>query len=321
MDDNSLSIAKNVFETEIEGLKTAEKALDEKFLKIADAIDNCKGHIIMMGVGKSGHICRKIVATMQSLGIKAFFMHPSEGLHGDLGCLSPNDIVIGVSNSGETDELLRTIPSIKHIGAKLFAITGRSDCTLVRQSELDIALDGLEEVFLDGMVPTTSTTATLVLGDALAVTIASHRKFTKNEFGIYHPNGTLGKRLTLKISDMVLAENTFIGPEATLEETIMQMCGSSMGGICIVDHEKHIIGVFTDGDLRRQMNTRNENTLSQKIAELMKKDPLVLNADALAYDEIERVVKNHPVSFYPVVKDGKYIGSIRAIDFIRGGLM
>ena len=322
MNDNYLDSAQYVFDREIEGLISLKNNLGESFNRFVDEIDSCKGHIIFMGVGKSGHICQKIVATMQSLGIKTFFLHPTESLHGDLGSISKEDIVIGVSNSGETSELLGTIPSIRIIGARLFCIVGRENCTLSRSSEITLLMPNMKEVFLDNMVPTTSTTATLVLGDALAVCIAEKRGFTKSEFGIYHPNGTLGKKLTIKVSDIMSKDiqNTSVPCGSTIRETVVAMCGSSMGGICVVKDDQ-LQGVFTDGDLRRHLNKYGDKALEYIVDDVMTRKCTTLDYDTLAYDAIERTVTKSAVSFYPVLKDGKYAGAIRTLDFVHSGLM
>ena len=195
--------AKLVFDTEIKCLSNLSKTIGENFDEFVYDLDCCKGLLIWMGIGKSGHICNKIVATLQSLGIKSMYVHPSEALHGDLGVISSGDIVVMVSNSGETKELLDTINPIKNLGARIYGIIGRCNSSLEKESEKTLIFGDEEEAFL-GIVPTSSTTATLVLGDAIAIAIAKKRGVTKEDFGKYHPNGQLGKRLTLRVSDVMI---------------------------------------------------------------------------------------------------------------------
>lgn len=320
MSNVDIDVAKHVFDTEIEGLITIRNQLDSNFIKMVDYIDSCKGHVVFMGVGKSGHICKKIVATMQSLGIKALYIHPTEGLHGDLGCISDDDLVVYVSNSGETEELLNTIISIKYIGATTVCIVGRKECTLMKECECGIVMCGLKEAYL-GMVPTTTTTSTLVIGDALAVAIATRRDFTKSKFGIYHPHGTLGKRLTMTIDDFLIVENSSINVDSTVKDAIMCMCKTSLGGVSIIDKDRHLVGVFTDGDLRRLLGSSIHEPLSLKISDIMTKNPITMSSGHLAFDEIEKVMRKHQVSFYPVVKDNIYIGSVNNSSFIKSGLI
>ncbi len=317
------SIAKEVFSGEIECLCKLRERLGDNFEKFAFNLDKCRGYLIWSGIGKSGYICRKIVATMQSLGIKALYLHPSEALHGDLGVISPEDIVIFVSNSGETKELLDAISPIKNIGAKIFSIVGRVGSSLEQKSDMTLILEMLNEVYLD-IVPTTSTTSTLVIGDALAVSIAQKRGFTKEEFGKYHPSGQLGKKLTLRVKDVMLkgAENSVVLEGSTIEQVIFEMCKKSIGAVSVTDKSGLLKGVFTDGDLRRFTNQSEYNPKTTIIDDVMIKQPITIDCNQLLYDAITQTISKHSVSVFPVVnKDGVLVGTLRAIDVLKTGLL
>lgn len=319
-----LKSAQRVFDLEIDALQSAKDSLGPIFCDFVEAIDTCQGHIIFMGIGKSGHICEKIVATMQSLGIKSYFLHPAEALHGDLGIISQKDMIIAVSNSGETSEILNTIPSISKIGASLYSIIGRSNSTLQKESVKSLILPTVKEAFLGSLVPSSSTTMTLALGDALAIAIAEHRNFTKNDFGIYHPNGLLGKKLTLKISDIMLSgdDNSYVLSGSTIQQTLYEMCKKPAGGVSIVDANQHLMGVFTDGDLRRLFNKSIPKVMELIVDDFMTKSPISLSKNDLAHNAILNTVSNHNVSFFPVVDDDNHcVGTVRMIDFIKSGLM
>jgi arabinose-5-phosphate isomerase len=323
-DDSVINSARATFDLEIEGLIKTRDSLGDGFKTVVDAIDKCEGHVLFMGIGKSGHICRKIVATMQSLGIKSFFLHPAEALHGDLGCIDSKDIIIAVSNSGETVELLNTLPSIERIGAKLYCVVSRDESTLGKRSVASIVMPKMDEAFLDGMIPTTSTTATLVIGDALAICVANRRGFTKDSFGIFHPHGTLGKRMTLKISEIMIphSESDIVTPSSTVRQAIFAMCSNPMGGVNITDNLGKLVGVFTDGDLRRLMSCGETEVMNTTMDTVMTHSPMFILDTELVYDVICNTVREKTVSFYPVVDaDGKCLGAVRMLDFVRSGLM
>ncbi len=286
-------------------------------------LDRCRGTLIWMGVGKSGHVCSKIVATMQSLGIKSLFIHPTEALHGDLGVVASEDIVILVSNSGETKELVDTIIPIRNIGARIFCIVGRNDSTLEKKSDMTLHVAVKDEVFLD-IVPTSSTTATMVMGDSIAVSIAKTRGFTREDFGKFHPNGQLGKRLTLCVSDVMLTDNdnSVVLEGSSLEQVIFEMCKKSVGAVSITDKNGMLKGIFTDGDLRRFANQEGYNPRLTIIDNIMVKDPITLKENQLLYDAIIQTISSYTVSVFPVVDDkGKLVGILRIIDVLKTGLL
>ena len=320
---NYLDTAYTVFEGEIKGLEQSKEALDDNYNQFVYELDRCRGTLIWTGIGKSGHICKKIVATMQSLGIKSFYLHPSEALHGDLGLISSDDIVIAVSNSGETKELVDTIIPIRNLGAKVLAIVGHKDSSLEKMSDRTLVIGISNEVYLD-LVPTTSTTTMLVLGDAIAVSIAQKRKFTKEDFGKYHPNGQLGMRLTFHVSDIMLSgtEHSIVLEGSSLEQVIFEMCRKPVGCVNIVDRKGMLVGLFTDGDLRRYLNNGGSDLKTTIVDTLMVTNPIILHPDQLLFDAIVEVISKHSVSVYPVVdSEGKSVGTLRTIDVIKSGLI
>lgn len=275
-------------------------------------------------MGKSGHICQKIVATMQSLGIKAYFLHPAEALHGDLGMLTSEDIVLAISNSGETDEILGNIPTLKLMNIPIYSIIGKKDSTLERFSSASIIMPPFEEAFLGSIVPTSSTTVSLMIGDAIAVVVAKKRGFSSKDFGLFHPRGTLGKRLTLRVGDLMLKdeENSVIRNGATIEEAVYEMCKKSVGGVNIIDSNGNLLGVFTDGDFRRLHQNYQENINGIIIDTVMTKKPIILNPNDLVYNVIEDIKKfDRKMSFYPVTENKKLVGSLRLIDISKSGLI
>ena len=242
--------AKNVFDIEIEALEKTKSALDYNFEKILLMVVNCTGKVVLTGMGKSGHIASKIAATFSSLGTPAFFMHPAEALHGDLGMISENDIVIAISYSGESEEVTRLIPSIKLIGATLISITGNENSTLAKLSDITQTLPEFSEACYLGLAPTSSTTTVLCYGDALAVVASEMYGFNNANFGKFHPSGTLGKRLILKVKDLMSIgeNNAIIGQDASLDEAVIQLSKKGLGIVSVVDESGDLTGVITDGE-------------------------------------------------------------------------
>ena len=322
---NYVDYARKIFDTEIESLIKVKNSIGSEFSIFTEKIRNCVGRVIITGMGKSGHISKKIVATMQSLGIKAYFLHPGEALHGDLGLLTEDDLVIALSNSGETEEILNIIPSIEKIGSELISILGRPNSSLQEYSSCSIILPEIKEVFLESLVPTSSTTSFLVLGDALAVTVAESNGFDKTNFGIFHPNGMLGKKLTLRVGDLMLIddENSSVLVGSTVKNATFEMCRKPIGGVSIVNKFNELQGVFTDGDLRRIMNSSPENAMERTIDEIMTKKPITLYEDTLVSEVADTIWSGkNKLSFFPVVdKNNKLIGALRIIDVIKCGLM
>ena len=319
-----LDHARYLFDIQIKTLEKVKDSLNDEFISFLEKLSTCKGNIVFTGMGKSGHICRKIVATMQSLGIKTFFLHPAEGVHGDLGCLSSNDMIVAVSNSGETTEILNLLPSIEKIGLTLLCIVGNKNSTLYSKTPYHLLLPDIKEAYLDGLVPTSSTTATLVLGDTIAICLAESRNFNVSQFAIYHPRGTLGKKMTLKIKDIMvpISEDSVVLPNTTIRQVVYSMCKNQIGGIIVGNEHNKINGVFSDGDLRRLLNTKSGIALDDNICDVMCKKPITINEEDLVIDTIHSTLANYSVSFFPVLnKEEKIVGIVRIQDFVKSGLM
>ena len=318
-----LDDGRQVFDKEIKALIVTRESIDGKFSSFADAICRCEGRVVLSGMGKSGHIARKITATMQSLGIKSYFMHPAEALHGDLGMLTEGDIIIALSNSGETDEILNLIPAINKVGAELMCIVGRKDSTLEKNSNMALILPPIEEAYLGSLVPTSSTTAMLALGDALAIAVARKRGFEAKEFSVFHPKGTIGKRMTLRVEGMMIKgeENSIILSGSTVRDAVLEMCNKPIGGTNIVDSDGYLLGIFTDGDLRRLFRNNPERAMDIVIDDVMTIEPVCLSPKVLVYESIG-MMREKNLSLFPVVDDNKkLLGTIRLMDVTKSGLM
>lgn len=319
-----LEEGRKVFQVEIEGIKRLMDSLDESFITFVKRIHNCQGRVVWTGMGKSGHICNKVAATMASIGIKAYYMHPAEGLHGDLGLLTKEDIVIALSNSGETDEILGLLPSIQRIGVDLYSIVGRRNSTLEQYSKEVIVFPEMDEAFLGNLVPSTSTTASLVLGDALAVMVSTIRGFTSEDFAVFHPNGLLGRKMTLKVSDLMKKgdENAIIQSGKNVEQAVIEMCKKPIGCVNIEDADGQYIGIFTDGDLRRLISQRGAQVMEEPIDRVMTRNPLRIEPNLLVVDAVERMRDmNRKVSTLAVVENGRIVGTLCVADIAKAGLI
>lgn len=316
-----LTEAQNVFDTEIEALKITRDSLNDVFVKIVNQIANCKGKVIVTGIGKPGHIGTKIAATMSSLGTPSFFLHPAEAMHGDLGMVSSDDVVIAISYSGESDEIVRIIPNIKMIGAKLVGITGNENSTLAKASDIVQVLPKFQEACHIGLAPTSSTTATLVYGDALAVVASIMYGFQDVDFGKYHPAGSLGKKLIYTVNDLMIPGEQLKGitKDAKLVDATMEMSSGVPGIVAVVDSDDNLEGIITDGDLRRLLQKRI-NIYSLDVDQVMTKKPIVFPPDMLAVDALNEM-KKRGIHSAPVVKNGKYKGIISVQRIIQVGIV
>ena len=304
--------AKRVFDIEIEALKRTRNVLDHVYVEILDAITNCEGKVILTGMGKPGHIARKISATLASLGTSAFFLHPAEALHGDLGMVSPKDIVIAISYSGESEEIIRILPNIKLIGAEIIAITANANSTLAKNSNIVQILPPFAEACYLGLAPTSSTTAALVYGDSLAV-VASHRYgFGKNDFAKYHPAGSLGKKLIIQVKDIMCSgeDNACLFENAKLTDAILEMSRKALSMVIILTKQGSLAGVITDGDLRRAMQ-RKVNIYQIPVTSIMTKTPIFVQDDKMAIDAL-RLMNERKITALPVVscQDSRVVGTL-----------
>lgn len=319
---NYLEEAKKVFDIEIEALEIVRDSLDINFIQILNAVTKCTGKVIITGMGKPGHIGRKIAATMSSLGTSAFFLHPAEALHGDLGMIEKNDIVIAISYSGESEEITRILSNIKAIGAKLIGISGNPDSTLIKYSDYVQILPKFKEACYMDLAPTSSTTSSLVYGDALAVVAAKVYGFNEKNYGLYHPAGSLGKKLFIKVKDVMSAgdNNAVVNVNQTLKSLIVEMGCKGLGIVSIVSEDNTLLGVLTDGDLRRQLE-KGVDVYELLVSEIMSKNPITIQYDAMAVEALQ-ILKSKNISSAPVIgEDGKILGTIRLQDILNKGIV
>lgn len=315
-----LSEAKYVFETEVMAINLVKDSLNENFVKIVELISQCNGKVIVTGMGKPGHVSRKIAATMASLGTSAFFLHPAEALHGDLGMISTNDVVIAISYSGESEEITRILPNIKIIGATLVGISGNSNSTLVKYSDYSFVFPEFREACSMNLAPTSSTTVEMVLGDALAICLSKVYGFHESNYALYHPAGSLGKKLLVKVDDIMHRgdKNAVVMAGTKLKDAIIEMSAKAIGIINIVNGDNELIGVFTDGDLRRTF-TREVNVYELSVDDVMIKTPISLNSDVLAVDAL-KMMKEKNISALPIIRESKLIGTVRVNDILGEGI-
>lgn len=317
-----LARAHEVIDTEIVGLQKTNQAIDETFCQIVDAMVSTLergGKVVVTGVGKNIHIGEKIAATMASTGTTSMLLNPVQAMHGDLGMVTPIDIVLAISYSGESDEVIRLIPSLRRIGVKVVGMTGKMDSSLAKNSDWVYFIDCGREACPFNMAPTTSTTATLALGDALAMVLLEARGFKKENFALFHPAGAIGRALLFRVKDIMRSGDRLvtIHQTETVKEAVVAMTSAKSGCACIVDDDEKLIGVFTDGDLRRLLSTAPDTAMDRAITDVMVKNPVSVGIGALAV-EVLNVFENHKIDDLPVVDDeGKLMGSIDLQDLPR----
>lgn len=317
--------AKKVLSIEAAAIENLIPRINERFMAAVDRILTCKGRIVITGMGKSGIIGKKMAATFASTGTPAFFLHPAEGIHGDLGMVTPNDIVIAISSSGESDEILGILPAIKRIGASIIAMSGREASTLGQAADLFIDVSVEKEACPLGLAPTASTTATLAMGDALAIALLSSRKFTPEDFALYHPGGALGRKLLLTVESVMHSgeEMPLVTLDKTVKEALFVITDKGLGATLVVDKDGQLLGLITDGDIRRGLEKGHE-FLDKTVETLMTKTPRTITADRLAAEALRTMEKNQPrpITVLPVV-DGqnRAIGIIHLTDLLRQGVV
>jgi arabinose-5-phosphate isomerase len=317
--DNILRSARTVIATEAAAIHALEPRIGQNFVEACRLILACKGRVIVSGMGKSGHVARKIAATLASTGTPAFFVHPGEASHGDLGMILPQDVVLALSYSGETDELLFILPVIKRQGIPLIAITGNAHSSLADQASVHLDASIAAEACPLGLAPTASTTAALVMGDALAIALLEARGFTSEDFARSHPAGSLGRRLLLHISDVMHTGEGIpaVPPNASLTQALMEMTRKHLGMTAVVDADRHLLGVFTDGDLRRALDDEDLDLRGATVAELMTRGPKTIGADKLAI-EAAQLMEKHQIHALLVVNDKQQVvGALNIHDLLR----
>ncbi len=320
-----LAEARDVLQQEATGIEKLIPTLDQNFVNAVHMIMESKGRVIVTGMGKSGHIARKVAATLSSTGTPSIFLHPAEGIHGDLGMVTGEDIVLAFSNSGETMEILNILPSLKRIGAKLIAVVGNHNSTLAKNSDIILDASVEKEACPLGLAPTTSTTVALALGDALAVCLLSAHHFTKNQFAIFHPGGALGRKLLLTVENVMHkgTDNSVISEDSTVQDALFMMTEKGLGAVSVVDEDGKLIGLVTDGDVRRGLET-GSNFLQWPVDAMMTKSPRVIQNDKLAAEALHIMEKNQPrpITVLPVVdKDHVAVGMIHLTDLLRQGVV
>lgn len=314
-----IASARAVLESEAGAILSLRSSIDASFVAACHAMLACRGRVVTTGMGKSGHIARKIAATLASTGTPAFHVHPAEASHGDLGMITEHDLVLALSNSGETDEVLTIVPILKRQGNLLIAMTGKPQSTLARLADVHLDVAVAEEACPLGLAPTTSTTAALAMGDALAVAMLEARGFTDQDFARSHPAGSLGRRLLLRISDIMHSgeEIPRVGADSTISQAMVEMSHKRLGMTAIVDAENRLLGVFTDGDLRRALDDLEADLRTVPIREVMGRNPKTIGPEKLA-GEAARMMQDHQISALLVTDEhGQLIGALNIHDLLR----
>lgn len=313
---------RQTFEIEIEAMKRAMNSLDDSFAKAVEIILGCKGRVVVIGMGKSGLIGKKIAATLASTGTPAFFMHPAEGMHGDLGMLVKGDVVIGISNSGETEEMKVLLPLIKRLGSKLIAIVGKKDSTLGRESDciLDASIE--KEACPLNLAPTASTTVALALGDALAVALVECRGFKAEDFAMFHPSGSLGKRLLTTVDDLMHKGNEVpkVYESDTVEKAVQEINEKKFGCTAVMNDKNELTGIITDGDLRRAL-TKYNTVQNLKVSDIMTHNPKMIKKHELAAKALH-IMEEYKISSLFIIDNNKTPeGILHFQDLLKYGLV
>ena len=298
-----LTLARKVLETEAAAILALVARLDERFERAVQLLRECRGRVILTGMGKSGIICRKIAATLTSIGTPSFFLHPAEAIHGDLGVIQHDDVILALSYSGETDEILRLLEAIRRLGAKLVAITGTPASTLAQAADVALDCSVAEEACPLNLVPTASTTAALAIGDALAMTLLVEKGFRQEDFANLHPGGKLGKRL-MRVEALMHAgrQCPIVKSDTRMRDVIYEMSSKQLGMTCVVDAGAALLGIITDGDLRRQME-RTSDVLTLAAGDVMTRGPVTVSRATLAVEALN-IMEQRKITSIVVVEDG-----------------
>ncbi len=321
---NAIEEAKKVLRIEAQSILDLIDRIDENFSKAVDLLYGCKGRVVLMGMGKSGLVGRKIASTFASTGTPSFFIHPAEGLNGDFGMLAREDLVMAISNSGETRELLEVLPLIKRYGNKLIALTGNLRSTLAKAADVCLNIHVKTEACPLGLAPTASTTATLALGDALAVTLMIKKGFKEEDFALLHPGGALGKRLLLTVKDLMHVGEAFpkVTEKTLMKEVIFEITSKRLGVTAVLNDQGHLVGVITDGDLRRALE-RFSDLLNRTASEVMTRNPKWIEKDALAAKAVQRMEEYSITSLFVFDQPGEKVpvGVIHLHDLLKAGVV
>jgi len=314
-------VGRTVIEIEAQMIASLAARIDHQFAEACLHLHNCEGRIAVMGVGKSGHICKKIAATFASTGSPAFFIHPSEAKHGDIGMLTKKDVLLVLSNSGESEEIISILPVIKRLDIPLIALTGRKNSSLAKAATIHIDVSVDKEACPLGLAPTSSTTAALVMGDAIAMALLDKRGFTEDDFARSHPGGTLGRRLLLRVEELMHKEEhvPIVSEESNLKDALVEMTRKKLGMTTVIDEAGKLIGIFTDGDVRRAFDKNAD--IYQIVSHVMTKNPKTISSDILAVDALQ-IMETYKITALVVVDDKHApMGVIHIHDVLRAGLI
>jgi arabinose-5-phosphate isomerase len=314
----ALELARKVLAIEADAVIALSSRLDERFLDAVGLILACRGRVVVSGVGKSGHIARKIASTMASTGTPAFFLHAAEASHGDLGMITRDDVVLALSNSGQSDELLTIIPLIKRQGARLIAVTGNPESALAKEADVHLDARVAQEACPLNLAPTASTTAALALGDALAVALLDARGFDEQDFARAHPGGALGRRLLTHVSDVMRTGEAIpsVPEKASFFDALLEMSRKGMGMTAVVDSNRKVVGIFTDGDLRRTLEHKPD-VRSLKVTDIMKRDPHAIAPHKLAAEAVELMERYRISQLLVVSEAGELVGALNTHDLLH----
>jgi len=299
--------------------------IDDEFIAAVEKIMSCRGRVAVTGMGKSGHVGRKIAATLASTGTPSFFMHPAEAYHGDLGMLTERDILIAISNSGESSEIVNILPVVRRIGAEIIAMCGKRTSTLGKNCDYFIDISVEREACPLGLAPTASTTATLAMGDALAMALMDEKNFTSSDFALFHPGGALGRKLLLTVGDVMHSgeDNPIVRVGATAKDALFEMTAKGLGAVSVIDENNKFVGLVTDGIIRRALE-KDKNFIDEPVEHIMFEKPLIISADKLAAAALSVMEKHkpRPVTVLPVIDEKKFpVGIIHLTDLLRQGVV
>jgi arabinose-5-phosphate isomerase len=311
-----------VIDTELSAVEALRSVIDDQFVKACELILGCEGRVVVIGMGKSGHIGNKIAATMASTGTPAFFVHPGEASHGDLGMITPKDVVIALSNSGETGEILTIIPILKRLSVPMISITGNRQSTLSSEADINLHAGVEKEACPLGLAPTSSTTVALVLGDALAVALLDARGFTEEDFALSHPGGSLGRRLLLHVKDIMHTGDAIpqTHENATLRDALLVMTEKGLGMTAIVDNQQRVSGIYTDGDLRRTLD-KNIDVHTALVKDVMTANCKTIQAHLLAAEALTEMQQNKINAMLVVDENKQLLGALNMHDLLRAGVV
>ena len=323
VDIDITSEIKKVIDIEIKGLTCLKERINSSIKSAVETIFNCQGKVVLTGMGKSGLVAKKIASTMSSVGTPAMFMHPAEGMHGDLGIIAAEDVVIAIGKSGESSELNGILPSVKNVGAKIIGVMGEANSTLAKYSDIIIDIGNIEEACPFNMAPTTSSTVIMVLGDAIAIALMKMRGFELADYARLHPGGQLGKRLNLTVADVMLKgdDNPLINVSDSVKNCILKISEKQAGAVSVVDNEGKLMGLVTDYDIRKHLE-KEEKIFSMKIEEIMNRKPISIYDDEKAFSALKIMQEREkPITVLPVINREKVvIGVLRLQDLVKVGL-